>query len=95
LNGNFNRFPGAERPQTALLPVVDFRATLRLTPVVDSGRAFVEWWASFDCDPPRRGELTGMLQSPFGNWLESLRDEMGRKPVRFPPECSETGVYRP
>jgi hypothetical protein len=47
------------------LPVVDFQATLRLTPVVDGDRAFVEWWATFNCDPSRRDELTGTLQSWF------------------------------
>ena len=28
----------------------NFQATLRVTPVVDGDRAFVEWWATFDCD---------------------------------------------
>jgi Polyketide cyclase / dehydrase and lipid transport len=55
------------------LPVTGFQATLRITPVVDGGRAFVEWWASFDCEPLRREELTGTLQGSFGRWLESLR----------------------
>jgi hypothetical protein len=58
------------------LPVTGFQATLRVTPVVDGDRAFVEWWADFDCDPPRREELPEMLQGWFGNWLESLRDTM-------------------
>ena len=34
----------------ASLPVTDFQATLRITPVVDGDRAFVEWWATFDCE---------------------------------------------
>ena len=51
------------------LPVTDFRATLRITPVVDRDRAFVEWWATFDCDPDRRDELVGRLQGWFGKWL--------------------------
>ncbi|WP_244562003.1 SRPBCC family protein [Bradyrhizobium lablabi] len=55
------------------LPVTGFQATLRITPVVDGDRAFVEWWATFDCEPLRREELTGTLQGSFGRWLESLR----------------------
>ena len=55
------------------LPFTDFQATLRITPVVDGDRAFVEWWATFDCDADRRTELTGTLQGWFGKWLESLR----------------------
>ena len=53
--------------------MTDFRATLRVTPVVDGDRAFVEWWATFDCEPVRRDELTGTLRGWFGKWLESLR----------------------
>ena len=30
-------------------PVRDYVATLRVTPVVESGAAFIEWWATFDC----------------------------------------------
>jgi Polyketide cyclase / dehydrase and lipid transport len=57
----------------ASLPVNGFRATLRISEVVDGNRAFVEWWANFDCGPGRRDELTGTLRSWFAKWLESLR----------------------
>jgi hypothetical protein len=66
------------------LPLVDFQATLRITPVVDGDRAFVEWWATFDCDPARRGELTGTLQGWFGKWLESLRKSLVGSSPEFP-----------
>jgi hypothetical protein len=71
-----------ERSQTyefcgaATLPLTDYQATLRISDVTDGGRAFVEWWATFDCDPARRDELTGILQGSFEKWLESLRDTM-------------------
>jgi hypothetical protein len=55
------------------LPVSDFQATLRITPVVDGDGAFVEWWATFDCEPGQSGELTGTLRGWFAKWLESLR----------------------
>lgn len=58
------------------LPVSDYRATLRVTPVVDGDRAFVEWWATFDCEAGRREELSGRLCTSFEKWLESLRDIM-------------------
>ncbi len=58
------------------LPVTDFRATLRVTPVVDGNRAFVEWWATFDCEAAQRTELTRTLAGWFETWLESLRDTM-------------------
>jgi hypothetical protein len=72
------------------LPVADFQATLRITPVVDGNRAFVEWWATFDCDAARRDELTETLRGRFGKWLESLRDTMGRLPARFPEDAAAT-----
>ena len=85
-----------ERSQTyefcgaASLPVTGFQATLRITPIVDGDRAFVEWWAIFDCDAGRRDELTGTLRSSFGKWLESLRTPLGSLPPRFPPEQAVT-----
>jgi hypothetical protein len=79
-----------ERSQTyefcgaASLPVTGFQATLRITPIVDGDRAFVEWWATFDCDAPGRDELTGTLRSSFGKWLESLRSTLAGLPAGSP-----------
>jgi hypothetical protein len=60
------------------LPVMGFQATLRVTPVTDGNRAFVEWWATFDCEPLHLSELTETLRIRFGNWLDSLRESMKR-----------------
>jgi len=85
-----------ERSQTyefcgaASLPLADFQATLRITPVADGDRAFVEWWATFDCDLARRDELTGTLRGWFGKWLESLRGTLAGLPARFQPEDAVT-----
>jgi hypothetical protein len=62
---------------TPTLPVADFQATLRVTPVVDGDRAFVEWWATFDCEPARPEELSATLAGWFAKWLESLRAHLG------------------
>ena len=75
-----------ERSQTyefcgaASLPVTGFRATLRITPVVDGDVAFVEWWADFDCEESRRDELAATLRGWFATWLESLRAASGSAP---------------
>ncbi len=61
------------------LPVTGFQATLRVTPVIDGNRAFVEWWASFDCEPLRTSELIEALRTRFGTWLASLRESMDRR----------------
>jgi Polyketide cyclase / dehydrase and lipid transport len=74
-----------ERAQTyefcgvASLPVTDFRATLRIRPVVDGDRAFVEWWATFDCEPGRSEEFSRTLRGWFSTWLESLRGVLRRQ----------------
>jgi hypothetical protein len=81
-----------ERSQTyefcgaASLPLTDFQATLRITPVVDGDRAFVEWSATFDCDPACGEELTGTLRGWFGKWLESLRKTLAGPPSSFQRE---------
>jgi hypothetical protein len=59
------------------LPVTGFQATLRVTQVVDGNRAFVEWWANFDCEPLRIDEFSETLRIRFGRWLHSLRESMG------------------
>jgi hypothetical protein len=68
-----------ERTQTyafaedGALPVDNYRATIKVTPVVDGDRAFVEWWATFDSDPAARDERVTFFRGAFAGWLESLR----------------------
>jgi len=68
-----------ERSQTyafaedGALPVANYRATIRVTPVVDGDRAFVEWWATFDCDAAEREGRRAFFSAAFAGWLESLR----------------------
>ena len=54
-------------------PITDFQATIRITPIVDGDRSFVEWWATFACEPAQRDEQTASLQTAFATWLDSLR----------------------
>jgi hypothetical protein len=74
----------AERTQVyafdgpAPIPVWNFEATLRVTPVIDGDRAFVEWWASFDCGAENYDARVSSLRDAFAGWLESLRRHMQR-----------------
>ena len=61
-------FCGAPR-----FPIRGFVATIRATPVTDGDRAFVEWWANFDCEAAEQAHWEGFLASSFAGWLESLR----------------------
>lgn len=54
-------------------PVQNYEATLRVTPLVDGNRAFVEWWATFDCEISEVDHWTAFFVTSFAQWLESLR----------------------
>lgn len=62
------------------IPVENFAATIRVTPVTDTGRAFVEWWATFDCAADRDKIVKQLEISGFTVWLGALRQYMaGRR----------------
>lgn len=55
-------------------PVRSYRATLRVAPVTDSGKAFVEWWAWYDADAKDEESMTKIFgKAIFATGLESLR----------------------
>jgi hypothetical protein len=54
-------------------PVEDYQATLRVTPVVDGNRAFVEWWATFDCAADKREYWATFFADSYSRWLASLK----------------------
>ena len=52
------------------MPLTNYVATLRLTPITDHDRTFIEWSADFDCAPDKEGELVsniggGVFQGGF------------------------------
>jgi hypothetical protein len=60
------------------MPVNDYVATLRLTPISDQDRTFIEWTAEFECAPEQRAELVqniggGVFQAGF----DSLKRHFG------------------
>ncbi|MQA75025.1 MAG: hypothetical protein GEU88_11895 [Solirubrobacterales bacterium] len=57
----------------APFPVRDYVATLRVTPIVDGDRAFVEWWATFDCAAEDHDRWITQFEESFARWLGSLR----------------------
>jgi hypothetical protein len=73
-----------ERAQTyafaeeAPAPVSGYRATLRVTPIVDGDRAFVEWWATFECEPASALARCDFFRNAFAGWLGSLRRNLQR-----------------
>jgi hypothetical protein len=54
-------------------PMRNYQSTLRVTPVVDGDRAFVEWWATFDCAEDEETQwTTWLMQDGFPVWLSGL-----------------------
>ncbi len=68
-----DRFYTYEACEPYRFPVRDFVATIRVTPVTEGNRAFVEWWATFDCVLEERNHWTAHFAALFAHWLESLR----------------------
>ncbi len=66
--------------------VSDYVATLRIIPVTDGNRSFVEWSAEFACEAGREDELRRLIgQEVFLAALKSLRSMMeGRRPETPP-----------
>jgi hypothetical protein len=58
-------------------PVRNYVATIRVVPVVESNQAFVEWWATFDCDAEEYDRWTHHFEKEgFARWLSALRGFM-------------------
>jgi len=64
-------FPAAAGGANAPAPI-DYEGTLRVTPVVEGDRAFVEWWVAYECKPEERERWGAFLTSAIGDWTASL-----------------------
>jgi uncharacterized protein YndB with AHSA1/START domain len=59
------------------MPLTDYVATLRLTPVTDGDHTFVEWTAEFDCAPEAAEELVnGIGQNVFQAGFNALKRQL-------------------
>ena len=64
-------------------PVRNYVATIRVTPVAETGQSFVDWRASFDCAPEERERwLDQFEQKGFAVWLAALRRFMDDRAKR-------------
>ena len=62
------------------MPLTNYVATLRLTPVTDGERCFAEWTAEFDCAPEVADDLVGGIgQNVFQGGFDSLKRHFGTK----------------
>ncbi len=62
------------------MPLANYIATLKLTPITDGNRAFAEWSAEFDCDEAQERELAENIgQSVFQAGFNALKQRFARK----------------
>ena len=60
------------------MPLSDYVATLRLTPVTDGPRCFIEWSAEFECDPDAEaGLVQGIGSDVFQTGFDALKRHFG------------------
>ncbi|WP_144183236.1 SRPBCC family protein [Elioraea rosea] len=59
------------------MPITDYVATIRLTPITDGDRTFAEWTAEFECAPEAAADLvTGIGQNVFQAGFDALKRQM-------------------
>ncbi len=60
------------------MPLENYVATIRVTPVTDGDAAFLEWSAEFDCDPENEEDLVnGIGNDVFGGGFDALKRQLG------------------
>ncbi len=60
--------------------VDNYVATLKLTPITDGGRCFIEWSAEFDCAAGRERELSETIgQGVFQAGFDALKQHFARR----------------
>lgn len=56
------------------MPLTDYVATLRVTPVTDGNRTYIEWAADFNCEPDAETDLvTSLEQNVFQPGFDALK----------------------
>ena len=59
------------------MPLTDYIATLRLTPISDGDRTFIEWTAEFDCAAEAAADLDdGIGNNVFQAGFDALKRQM-------------------
>lgn len=57
--------------------VQNYHATIRVTPVTDGDKAFVEWWTTFDCDVAKSADwIKVFAKDVFQGGLDALKAHM-------------------
>jgi hypothetical protein len=79
-HSDIDRFYSYSLCDPPYLPLRNFVATIRVTPIVQDDNAFVEWWATFDCAERENDHWIGFFEKEgFAKWLAALREFMATR----------------
>jgi hypothetical protein len=79
-HSDVNRSYVYEYHEPAFLPISSYRATISVYPIVETAKAFVEWWADLDDVTGDNGQPIGeVLNRGFAKSLISLRSFMASR----------------
>ncbi len=59
------------------LPIADYVATLRVTPVTMGDRAFVEWWSRFEAAAADREAMIALLRGVYEAGITAIGQKVG------------------
>ncbi|MFQ5995820.1 MAG: SRPBCC family protein [Acidiferrobacterales bacterium] len=59
------------------LPVKNYNGTLRLRPITDGNRTYIEWSSEFDVALEQEAEMVGTISGVFISGLDSLKKRFG------------------
>lgn len=54
------------------LPITEYVATMRVTPVTMGDRAFVEWWSRFEAAPGDREAMVNLIRGVYEAGIEAV-----------------------
>ena len=58
------------------LPISDYVATLRVTPVTMGEKAFIEWWSRFEAAPADREAMVNRIRGVYEAGIEALAGKL-------------------
>ena len=78
-HSDLDRTYSYENCETASKQACGYRATIRICPIVETDKAFVEWWASFDDATGDRSLTSHFSADGFARSLIALRSFMASR----------------
>jgi len=66
------------------VPVRNHQTTLRVLPITDGDRSYVEWSSRFDIDPEYEAQLVDLMNQNFLAGLRNLAEKFSRDPAASP-----------